>query len=624
MSEEEQEQGPDKPLSDVQRARHAAEGGRRGVHGKTARRLVHSYWDARAVLTVTTSHGNGCLFPSGVHSKKILWTALELEGRDASHSLDSDLAWEHVPSLLHEHAIAPPLVVKKSDGSVETTFQLEPLVEEVRGKDADDDVADRARRGKAKARTDGKLYKLNGKRPTLFAVPPTAPPEEITRGKLLLPVRMGDSRSSRNFPIVRRPGGAAWDVTQHGRVGVARLDVDLGSDCLLSHVSTQGRPPPTRVYPQVSRERRTLRSDLFGQRQSRMSALGRRAQRTVERWRREEEQADEAVGDFYWVEGRRWDLLKHGQYPGPFWDVLNLRGDEERCRRTGRPYLPSERWLQWVSKYELQYRVDGGRRWHSLGVMKGNADATSEVAHDMRGLRARYLRFIPLEVEGMGALRVGVYGHTAAAAAEGGCAGGEGGGEEKPDPISYTLRTCPEELNTRWTHCEKHTYRGGPRVRSWERMEVKRVARAWRRALRAEIRHDVYIRHVDVAAAEEGEEDEEDHAAEGEDDTDTSSSSTAKSAAVESAMVSGALERPTLSSWVEEQMLTRAMAARVAALETHDGMHHVGSESWAAGGWSEVQPEAWSEEAWSEAAWSEAAWSELSAEEQWLQVSAFG
>ena len=94
-----------------------------------------------------------------------------------------------------------------------------------------------------------------------------------------------------------------------------------------------------------------------------------------------------AGSDDYWVEGRRWDLVKHGVYPGPFWDVLDLKGDLERCRRSGRLYLPHERWVQWVSKYEVHYRVDGGRTWHPLGVMQGNRDATSEVAHDVRGRR---------------------------------------------------------------------------------------------------------------------------------------------------------------------------------------------------------------------------------------------
>jgi hypothetical protein len=48
------------------------------------------------------------------------------------------------------------------------------------------------------------------------------------------------------------------------------------------------------------------------------------------------------------------------------------------------------------------------------GVFRGNVDATSEVVHSFStvksGLRARYLRIIPLATQGGGAVRVGVYG----------------------------------------------------------------------------------------------------------------------------------------------------------------------------------------------------------------------
>jgi len=74
-------------------------------------------------------------------------------------------------------------------------------------------------------------------------------------------------------------------------------------------------------------------------------------------------------------------------------------------------------WEQWVTKYELQARLDGGKSWTSLGVLKGNTDMISEVAHDLRelchntaGLQCRYLRFIPQSCHGQPAMRIGVYG----------------------------------------------------------------------------------------------------------------------------------------------------------------------------------------------------------------------
>lgn len=565
----------EKPCTDIKRARHDTDAKRHGIHGKTARK-VGSGWTpfpARAELSKMNDN-RWCMRPH--ERKRLLWTALELEGRDSQHSLDRDLAWEHVPKLLHDNAVRPPLIKKKADGTVETTYQLEPLVEEVVNSAADEEVID-PRRRPAFSWTDGKLYTLrNGKRPTLWAVPPTAPPEEITlRTKLITPVRMGDGRNTRCFPLVRRTGTTAWDVTQHGGIGTAKLDIDLGADCLITHVSTQGRQPPTRVYPEVRRERRQLKADLLGLRHS--AGLGRRAQRTLAAERREADVDAGASADLYWVEGRRWDLLKLGQYPGPYWDVLNLRGDEERCKRTGRPYLPHERWLQWVSKYEIRYRLDGGRQWHLLGLYKGNDDATSEVAHDVRGLRARYLRIVPLEAVGMGAMRVGVYGHTAAtaAAADALGGGGEGGDGEAPEPIAYTLRTCPPSVNTRWTHCERYTYRGGSRRRgpwlpSGLTMRGERVEPRLR-ALRERDEDDVS--DVDDPWYDEEEEDE----------GGTPIGEMARSP-----------EQPTMGDW---------LAHASYACSSDD-----------------VVSEGWSEEEVSEAAWSEA-WSELTAEEwEWLMA----
>ena len=540
------EDSDDKPLSDVKRAKHAADDKHHGSHGKTVRKLVSARvnrggLDPRPTLTYASNGRHSYNSWGAPQPKKLLWTMLELEGRDASHSLDRDLAWQHVPNLLHTHAIQPPTIVKNSDGTIETTFQLEPLVEEIPDSSETDVKSGIARRSFPQQRTDGKLYQLkNSKRPTLFAVPPDDAPVEV-RGKLLMPVRMGDGRNSRRFPLVRRSGGAVWDVTQHGGVEHAKLDIDLGADCLLSAVSTQGRQPPTRVYPYVRRERRRLRADLFGLRHELMAGLGRRAQRTVAAQRREETQHEnEGLGDYYWVENRQWDLLKHGQYPGPFWDVLNLKGDEERCKRTGRVYAPSERWLQWVAKYEIRYRVDGGRSWMSLGVFKGNIDATSEVAHDLRGVRARYLRIVPLEAVGMGALRVGVYGMTAAAAAVEGGVAGEGGGEEAPEPISYTLRTCPEGVNQRFTHCEKYTYRGGHRWRDYEARRRDKTARLYRDA---ETRLHAWREH-DEATDDELLEDEN---------------------GVAVAAADGHVpKRLTVSAWVDDRLRAHAAAPRVA------------------------------------------------------------
>ncbi|EOD21650.1 hypothetical protein EMIHUDRAFT_207625 [Emiliania huxleyi CCMP1516] len=52
--------------------------------------------------------------------------------------------------------------------------------------------------------------------------------------------------------------------------------------------------------------------------------------------------------------------------------------------------------LQWVTRYEVSVREAGGRAWRSLGVHRGNDDATSEVVHSLSqfkgGVRARFGR----------------------------------------------------------------------------------------------------------------------------------------------------------------------------------------------------------------------------------------
>lgn len=275
----------------------------------------------------------------------------------------------------------------------------------------------------------------------------------------------------------------------------------------------------------------------------------------------------------------------------PFGTCLTSKGDAAQCKKSGRLYKPSERWLQWVGRYEVRYRIEGGRQWHLLGTFKGNVDATSEVVHAVRGLRARYLRITPLEVEGKGALRVGIYGEPLASATAvlGAALSADGGSNEAPEPISYTLRTCPDGMNKRWTYCEKYTYQGGARHRSmyWRRSGSTRwekrleLLREWRE-------HD--LEHT---------EDEMES-----DDEDTTGEATSTAPAC-----------PLVNTWAKPQQERRGIAARMVGIEDAHG-HDDGalSECWSDGEW----PSTWSEEAWSEVVWPE-----LSVDEPWLHVAAF-
>lgn len=435
----------EKPLADILRKRYATDTSRHGLMGKTARRYDQKHL-VHAELEGGSSQSNG----------RRLWTALEVEGFAASHSLDRNLAWEHIPEILHAHCAQPPQVKQNADCTIETTFMLEPVVEEIE-KQAPEPAYKRSRAPV----TDGRIYQLRPharRRPALFAVPPTAPPAEVLseRGhsRLLMPERVGCMRGKTGAPLAR--SRAAFDVTRAGGVGgtQCKLDVDLGHDCEITHLSTQGRPPPTRVFPRVRKERRPLVSDARGRAYS--LDLGRRASRRQANERTANELRNES-DVVYSVEGRaRWRLETHGAYEGPWYDVLDLHPDEEHCPRTGRVYQPHERWLQWVSKYEVFYRQDGGRSWLPLGPFRGNSDATSEVTHNVRGLRARHLRFVPMEVSGGGAMRIGVYGHVAPLTAANAHAHARqcraADDDDGPQLVKYLLRTCPATVNKRFSH----------------------------------------------------------------------------------------------------------------------------------------------------------------------------
>ena len=146
-----------------------------------------------------------------------------------------------------------------------------------------------------------------------------------------------------------------------------------------------------------------------------------------------------------------------------------------------------------MREYELLWRADGGREWHSLGRFKGNGDATTEVAHSLSsmrggGLRARYLRVLPTAVEGGGAMRIGVYGiPTEAVRARTGNAGSAGGGGAEATVVTYTLVTPPATLNPRYSHVkwryserwDKERVKG---ERAKARSERRNYVNEWKRA----------------------------------------------------------------------------------------------------------------------------------------------
>ena len=327
------------------------------------------------------------------------------------------------------------------------------------------------------AKMDGQIHLLppGRRRPRLWATPPVNPPQAVMSA-LLRPKRAGGSRqrTATGGPAVRNnTWRVAFDVeSARGRP----LELDLGVNCLIDHVSTQGGHPPTRVYPRIIHKKRSCTGEP----------------------------------EIYMVEGRPgWSLAQHGRYEGPFWEILDFKRDgwnkdtsddahwtaRDRYRDglgtslwhhyNQRPLCSAAMRLQWVRRYEIMWRADGGRAWHSLGVFTGNNDAMTEVVHrcgDIKGgLHARYLRFVPLECEGGGALRVGVYGTAATASSDEGDTHMHSMQQgDEYEPITYILKVAPEATCT-------FTHRKDRRRNKWSRHNWPTQARPSRkRHLRAQ------------------------------------------------------------------------------------------------------------------------------------------
>jgi len=83
------------------------------------------------------------------------------------------------------------------------------------------------------------------------------------------------------------------------------------------------------------------------------------------------------------------------------------------CKFTGAQIMDEthEDMHQWVWKYSVSVRANGGRTWLSLGIFDGNRDMTTEVAHKLLApVTCRYVRFHVLGFDRRPAMRVGVYG----------------------------------------------------------------------------------------------------------------------------------------------------------------------------------------------------------------------
>lgn len=65
----------------------------------------------------------------------------------------------------------------------------------------------------------------------------------------------------------------------------------------------------------------------------------------------------------------------------------------------------------WVTSYEVEVRVDSGRKWVKIGKFSGNNDRLTEVVHKLDDkLFVRYIRFIPITYSNSPSMQVSVFG----------------------------------------------------------------------------------------------------------------------------------------------------------------------------------------------------------------------
>jgi len=380
---------------------------RHSMYGHTVRRLCGCAWClGKSTPTLERSalpvHCRGDHIHSGrdygadplpTLAEPYKLTNFELDGLDTSHSLQRDNAWEAIPKILEEHSVTHPSELKLSNGRVQKTYQLAPaglLMPDPR-------VAEEHHRSQTN------VYEIRRHRPVLLETIPTEAPEQVPSEHPLLKATLSchGSHVPQTATVRCNQTASYWDVK---RANGRPLEIDLGASVHICHFSTQGRHPCLRQWPHVYMDEHNV-------------------------WQVED-------GDY--MAG----VVPGVRYRGPFYSV--------RTERTHPCQIPrhAASWNgyhepSWVGRYELFWRADAGRNWHPLGVFRGNSDEMGEVVHSFTsmqggGLRARYLRVVPLETVGGGALRVGVYGSASSSkgAMGGSCRRGKGCTRPRGVPMS--------------------------------------------------------------------------------------------------------------------------------------------------------------------------------------------
>lgn len=372
----------EKPLAHIRRKKHDTDGKFACMHGHTARKRMDTSNDCSVERSSKAQFARPHDGSTPELARGYVMTEFELAGFEVETSLHDRKAWERIPELLSTRSLALPLTRKSADGKIVQTVKLEArglilpdarvATEQQQLKREIYTVTGDVRGSRPGRKRRSWRWRLRGLK--LHATVPHAAPEKILDP--LLPMRLTCPSYVGKAPqsaIVRTDHvhAAFYCAFSGGRP----LEIDLGHNCRVSAVSTQGRHPATRRYPHTSHSKE-------------------------EGWV---------------VEGQPdWDPSK--PYRGPFWTVIATENDRKGTNG-GHPAQMLQ--PQFVTRYQLLWRADGTRcPWHSLGEFQGNTDECSEVAHMLahhagvgkEGLVCRHLRIIPLHSQGGGALRVGVYG----------------------------------------------------------------------------------------------------------------------------------------------------------------------------------------------------------------------
>jgi hypothetical protein len=241
----------EKPFSDVRRRRYDETWSRHGLHGHSGRRMCscrHCQQNFEPSLTRSADESffNSKEFkhvtdPENRLKKPYACTEFEMQGgraSSASSSMHRHKAWETVPELLAEQSISAPEVSSNKHGIV-TAFHLETTHEELPGPQ----IARHVEFLWTKIFEVVRGRKGRNRKPRLWATLATEAPEGID-APLLPFARLHCSGSTQSVPLgsVVRNHERWWDV---GLSGDRPLDIDLGTSCLITHFSTQGRYPYT-------------------------------------------------------------------------------------------------------------------------------------------------------------------------------------------------------------------------------------------------------------------------------------------------------------------------------------------------------------------------------------------